>query len=274
MPSLKLVKDFKYPKSPLRYAGGKSKAVKHILNFIPKNTKEIVSPFFGGGSVEIALASNGVKVHGYDIFPQLVIFWNELLKSPLELSKEVQKYFPMEKERFYKLQKSFENNTNSLDIASIFFALNRSSFSGLTLSGGMSSTDTRFTQSSIDYLASFSVDNLSVQKLSFKESLNKHPSLLAYLDPPYLIKSTLYGIKGNTHKDFDHAGLFNILKNRDNWIMSYNDCPKIREMYKDYFIVNLDWKYGMSKDKNSKEIIILSLDLAKSNVAYEYKKAS
>ena len=37
--------------SPLRYAGGKSKAVCLILNNLPKlRKKRIVSPFFGGGS--------------------------------------------------------------------------------------------------------------------------------------------------------------------------------------------------------------------------------
>ena len=37
-------------KSPLRYAGGKSKAIKILKQYIPPNTKEICSPFFGGGS--------------------------------------------------------------------------------------------------------------------------------------------------------------------------------------------------------------------------------
>jgi hypothetical protein len=40
--------------SPLRYAGGKSKAIGMILDNLPKlNNKKIVSPFFGGGSFEL-----------------------------------------------------------------------------------------------------------------------------------------------------------------------------------------------------------------------------
>ena len=42
--------------SPLRYAGGKSKAVGLILeNMPPLKEKKVVAPFFGGGSFELAL---------------------------------------------------------------------------------------------------------------------------------------------------------------------------------------------------------------------------
>jgi len=43
--------------SPLRYAGGKSKAVGMILENMPKlRNKRIVSPFFGGGSFEMCVS--------------------------------------------------------------------------------------------------------------------------------------------------------------------------------------------------------------------------
>ena len=46
----------RYLGSPLRYAGGKSLAVGHILEHLPNNLNKVVSPFIGGGSVEIAIA--------------------------------------------------------------------------------------------------------------------------------------------------------------------------------------------------------------------------
>ena len=58
-------------KTPLRYAGGKSKAYKYILPYIPffPKPKRIISPFFGGGSMEIRWATEkGIPVIGYDIF--------------------------------------------------------------------------------------------------------------------------------------------------------------------------------------------------------------
>ena len=60
--------------SPIRYAGGKSKAIKKIEPYIPGNISCLVSPFFGGGSLEIHIAkTRGIKVYGYDIFNILVM---------------------------------------------------------------------------------------------------------------------------------------------------------------------------------------------------------
>ena len=62
--------------SPLRYAGGKSKAVGLILESLPKlKNKKVVSPFFGGGSLELCLCQNlGFEIVGYDTFDMLVNF--------------------------------------------------------------------------------------------------------------------------------------------------------------------------------------------------------
>ena len=67
--------------SPLRYAGGKSNAIGLILEHLPKLPhKRIVSPFFGGGSVELCLSQNlGFEVIGYDVFEMLTNFWNVLI---------------------------------------------------------------------------------------------------------------------------------------------------------------------------------------------------
>ncbi|MBT7252518.1 MAG: DNA adenine methylase, partial [Candidatus Nitrosopelagicus sp.] len=52
-------------KSPLRYPGGKSRAVKEIWKYIePLEPKTLCSPFFGGGSLEIFCAQQGIKVTG------------------------------------------------------------------------------------------------------------------------------------------------------------------------------------------------------------------
>jgi len=66
----------RYTESPLRYAGGKSLGVGFVIERLPDNVKRIISPFFGGGSVEIACANElGLKVVGYDIFDLLYIMF-------------------------------------------------------------------------------------------------------------------------------------------------------------------------------------------------------
>ena len=69
-------------------------------------------------------------------------------------------------------------------------------------------------------------------------------------------QNSLYGVSGNLHKGFEHERLHSVLSTRDRWVMSYNDCEQIREMYKDYEITTAEWSYGMNKSKKSSEIII------------------
>lgn len=247
--------------SPLRYPGGKTRAVDQISALIPKDTKEIIAPFFGGGSVEIHCAKQGIKVKGYDIFKSLVEFWECIFEDRYKLAKLIEEYHPLTKERFYELQKNQSTYEPKFRRAAVFFVLNRSSFSGSTLSGGMSPNHPRFNQSAIERVKEFSVSGITVENVDFSESIPANSGKFFYLDPPYLIKSNLYGNKGDTHKDFQHEKLFNIIKNEENWILSYNSCKEIEDMYKDFNFIYPNWKYGMSKEKDSKEIIILSYNV-------------
>ena len=251
-------------KSPLRYPGGKSRAVSKILPHIPKGV-DLCSPFFGGGSIEIAyaLANPNNKVYGYDLFEPLVCFWEELIKDSNRLATQVETIKRnFSKEDFHEFRKELkENFIPSRITAAKVFAINRASFSGATFSGGFSklSSEKRFTQSSIDRVRNFKVPNLSVGLSDFNDTLDKHKDEFLYLDPPYLLEkgsNNLYGSSGSTHKGFDHERLLELLQNRKGWIMSYNDCGWVRHAYESFNIVNLGWSYGMSKSKKSSEVLI------------------
>ncbi len=245
-------------RSPLRYPGGKTRGVDFITQFFPKNLDKLLSPFFGGGSIELSVAAKGTIVYGYDIFSPLVEFWQCLTTHPNELAAEVEKFFPLPKTKFYELQMTQTKFKTKLERAAVYYVLNRSSFSGSTLSGGMSPDHPRFTFSSIERLRNYFNPNIKVEKADFRKSFEAHPFTFAYVDPPYLIKSSLYGKKGNAHKDFDHEGLAEILKRREHWILSYNDCDEIRELYEGFYSLTPNWKYGMSNDKSSREVLIFS----------------
>lgn len=253
-------------KSPLRYPGGKSRAVSYLLKFIPPGTKEMVSPFFGGGSFELAVADRGIYVRGYDIFTPLVAFWHVLEFQPIQLAEEVAKYYPLSKQRFYELQRSdlssvWLTRESTMDVAAKFFVLNRASFSGITFSGGMSPGHHRFTRSSIQRLKEFRVKNFTVRGSDFRDVFQQLKGEFIYLDPPYYIDSSLYGKHGDTHKGFPHDELMRDLRQRSNWMLSYNDCEYVRDKYIGHFILTPKWVYGMSKNKASKEVLIFSKDL-------------
>lgn len=89
----------RYSGTPLRYAGGKTLAVGHIVNLLPDKIGKVVSPFLGGASVEIALAKElGIEVIGYDIFDILINYWHYQITQPKELAKKIAKFKPTKEE--------------------------------------------------------------------------------------------------------------------------------------------------------------------------------
>ncbi|NSX83447.1 hypothetical protein GOM44_03330 [Wolbachia endosymbiont of Atemnus politus] len=66
----------------------------------------MLSPFIGGGSIELALASRVTKVYGYDAFEPLVRFWQVILKDASYLAEVVKKYQNMTPAMFHNLQKT------------------------------------------------------------------------------------------------------------------------------------------------------------------------
>jgi DNA adenine methylase len=217
----------------------------------------------GGGSIELALASRGTRVFAYDAFKPLVDFWQCLIENAPLLCEKVRQYENMTPTMFYNLQKTFSTLKDRMEIAAVFFALNRSSFSGTTLSGGMSPGHPRFTQSAIERLEAFKIDNFTVQLSDFQNSIPKHENEFLYCDPPYLIDQKLYGKKGDQHSGFDHEALRELLIAREGWLLSYNDSEVIRKMYEGHCIVTPTWTYGMGSSKESNELLILSKDYHK-----------
>jgi DNA adenine methylase len=188
-----------------------------------------------------------------------VDFWQCVFEDKYKLANIIERYYPLSLDGFKELQSKQMEIDGKYERAANYYVLNRASFSGSTLSGGMSKDHPRFTPSSIERVKSFSSSNVRVKCLDFNESINIHNDMFLYLDPPYMIKNYLYGNRGNAHKNFDHLGLHRLLSKRKGWILSYNNCPEIRELYGDYKVVYPEWSYGMSKDKESKEILVLNI---------------
>ena len=171
----------------------------------------------------------------------------------------------MDKERFTTLRNVIMQETDDVTQAAYYFALNRCSFSGATLSGGFSkeAEASRFNAAAIDRLKGLDLRQLVVRHAMFPEFLESvtcdDGTSVLFLDPPYLVESKLYGMKGDMHDGFDHDGLAAILRTMKRWMLCYNDCERIRSLYSGYKIIDAQWSYGMNKTKKSSEIIILSV---------------
>ena len=90
--------------SPIRYAGGKSLAVGHVIELLPDTIERVISPFFGGGSVEIAMSKFlDLEVIGFDIFDILCNYWKYQIEQPGLLYEKLKELQP-EKDTFEKIR--------------------------------------------------------------------------------------------------------------------------------------------------------------------------
>jgi DNA adenine methylase len=246
-------------KSPLRYPGGKTRAIKILADHLPKDTKTLLSPFFGGGSFEL---STGLDVKANDLFGPLYTFWSVLKENPEELERRVRALMPVDKETFKRLRTSIMDIHDPVDVATAYYIINRCSFSGSTFCGGFSqeASTGRLNESSLKTLKSVKLDKVEFSNLDCCDFLDAHPAYhgtFVYADPPYYISTYIYGKDGDMHESFDHEKFARVIKGRKGpWLISYNDCEYIRALYSDCTIESVNWSYGMNAKKPSSEILI------------------
>ena len=255
-------------RSPLRYPGGKTRGCKVIEEQLLQHTDlskyaKIISPFFGGGSFEFYMQNKyGFGIIANDKFNPLYRFWNAAKTKKEDLCRLLLPLRPTTKEKFTQYRNNIMTEKDPLICAAWYFVINRCSFSGATLSGGFSqqAAEKRFTESSITRVNNLDLSKTEIHNEDFTTFLTKdYENGLIFLDPPYYLQkaSKLYGKNGDLHETFDHNGLAKILKTKNHWILCYNDCSYIRELYNEYNIISVNWSYGMNKTKKSSEILIL-----------------
>lgn len=265
-------------KSPLRYPGGKSRALKHIIPHIPV-FQEYREPFLGGGSVFVRLRQLYPKAvfKVNDLYPELYCFWSEIQAKPEAVITLVRKWkaeYQDGKVLYKYLIKNLKDFT-SLQKAAAFFILNRLTFSGTSESGGFSKQafEKRFTESSIlraENLATILTDNVQISNQDFSEIVNEAgEGVFIFLDPPYYSasKAGLYGKNGNMHKGFDHKRFAETMKNCEHkWLITYDNSDYIRELFDFANIYTWELTYGMRNvgdmgNQQAKEIFISNYEL-------------
>jgi DNA adenine methylase len=266
-------------KTPIRYAGGKSKAYNVITEQLPRLPlpERIVSPFMGGGSLESRWSSElGVEVIGYDIFDALTNFWNVLLTDSNGLADKLAS-LPPTKDKYKEIKEiliqwdytqemlsewktdHYKRDSISLDnlTAAAYYFYNHNLSYGPMYLGWMSKIyeNQNKWDKAVNRIREYKNPNLTVRKGSFHEVIPNHTNDFLYLDPPYFLdkdadNKMLKGMYPNCnidvhHKGFDHKLLRDLLHNhKGNFILSYNDCETIREYYKDFDLSYPKWHYS------------------------------
>lgn len=282
--------------SLIRYPGGKSKLRKEITSYIENFLDpdlEYREPFFGGGSIGLAILENNPRriwINDKDL--GISCLWTAVMRYP-ELLKKLVREFKPSIEKFDEFKEFLLDGSVSPmgeEIAEYGFkklALHQISYSGLGVrSGGplggrkpenVAGTtavkypiDCRWSPEYIckkidqisQRMAEISIRREMCSCLDFEEVLRDEEPAVIYLDPPYYVKGNDLYQYGFTYED--HVRLAGVLRHCPHrWILSYDDCSEVRELYRWAKIEELWVKYtitqkdGECQIPNKVELIIM-----------------
>ncbi len=251
--------------SPLRYPGGKSRALQKIAAQLPANFDEYREPFVGGGSVFVYLRQlfPNARMWINDLNFDLFCFWRETQKDAQQLAAAIQQVKDETsngRELFERLrQQAGGTLLSDFERAVRFFVLNRISFSGTVDSGRYSegAFRGRFTESSIVRVRQLGalLENVKITNQDYAQVLHaRGEDVFIFLDPPYLTatKSRLYGLNGTLHTVFDQKAFANEMRQcKHQWLITYDDSPAIRANFDYAFQDEWQLQYGMNNYKRN-----------------------
>ena len=272
-------------KTPLRYPGGKSRAVVKLFQFIPDlgNYKEFREPFLGGGSVAIAITKRypDLSIWVNDLYTPLFDFWTQLQHNGDELTKEIRRLKeenpePETARGLFNESKNYlgedYRRSSPFSRAVSFFIVNKCSFSGLTESSSFSpqASQSNFSLKGIDRLPEYSelIQHCRITTLSYEEMLWDKKDVFIYLDPPYDIKDNLYGRKGGLHKKFDHDVFAQVCDGYCSpMLISYNSDQIVKNRFKEWTAAEFAHTYTMrsvgcynTDQAKRKELVLLNYE--------------
>ena len=270
--------------TPIRYPGGKSKAVKKLYPMLPKldEYEEWREPFLGGGSMSIEITKRfpDMKIWVNDLYPALYTFWTSVQSDGKEMSEKLLKmksecYTSEESKTMLGEQKEIINDKTSskFDKAVAWYFANRNSFSGLTETGTYSDQANKmtFTINIISKLPHYQklIRNWKITNGSYDVLLKDNNSkTFVYLDPPYELTkqnaNNLYGKRGSMHEGFDHDEFAKNCNECDmDMMISYNADQSIKDRFQGWNELEFDHTYSMrsvgdymENQKDRKELVL------------------
>lgn len=286
-------------KSPVSRVGNKS-AILHILYALfPLNYGRFVDVFGGSGSVLLGKPEiSSFEVYN-DFDHNLVNLFRCMKERTMAVIRELGFCHLNSRDDFTAIKKFFEHEvftdeylsdelklteillpppeaaeisdirkriTEDYDVrrAAMFLKLLRNSYSSGCKSFASQPFDIRKLFGMIRQLED-RMANVVIENQDF-DSVIKHydrPDTFFYADPPYFSTEDMYAVD---FAESDHIRLRNTLKGiKGKFLLSYNDCPKIRELYDGFAIFDFSRTHSMAQryeaGKEFKELLIGNYDL-------------
>lgn len=288
----------RYIKSPISWVGGKAAIRGVILGCIPIDCIRYAEPF--GGGATILLSKQPHKFEAYNDYNSDLVNMFRCIKD-LGLSFfSTAGLFPLNSRQEFKLlqdflerkEPDFTNINREMGVAKewfndadckqieklltsraelydveravAFYKVIRYSYSSTGKSFGGQPVNLPNVLEDI-YAISKRLNNVVIDNKDFADFIKLHdkPGTFIYLDPPYYETENFYG---GFSRD-DHVRLYECLVNLKyaKFLLSYNGCEFIKELYKPYTIVELSRLHSMAQRYNAgskfEELLIANYDI-------------
>jgi DNA adenine methylase len=266
--------------TPLRYPGGKACLAPALCAVMDANNlvrPVMAEPYAGaaGASLELLFAERVKSILINDLDYRIYAFWWAVLNHPKAFIEGIARV-PLSI-REWKRQRAIYRNPRKhkrFDVGFATFYLNRTNRSGILINagpiGGMKQKgewgiDARFTRPTlvdrVERIAAYRdrIEISNLDALSFVTNIIQHygdEELFIYLDPPYYEKGADLYLSHYEHEDHVAVGKALKMCGHPNWVVTYDDVPAIRHIYKACRVVPFELRYTARDRRQGAELFI------------------
>ena len=243
----------------ISWIGGKKLLRKKILEQFPdqESYDRYIEVFGGAGWLLFSKDKHAPMEVFNDVNGELINLYRIVKHHPEALQKELE-WLLMSREQFFDELNRNTRGMTDIQRAARFFCMIKESFGSDCKSFGIRNRDMK---KAVDYLREVSgrLNRVVIENHDFEQLIKTYdrPGALFYLDPPYYEAEKYYPDRFNPE---DHERLQKCLRDlKGKFILSYNDCPQIRELYKGFAIIEverLDNLVNKIESRKYKELII------------------
>jgi len=254
-------------KSPISYLGGKSLLANKIIPLIPEH--HCYCEVFAGGAWMLFKKDKSNNEIINDINSDLTTLY-KVIRHHLEEFIRYFKWTLTARDEFERLKKENPETLTDIQRSARFYYLLKNGYGSRMLNPSFSVATTRNSNFNLLRIeedlssAHLRLSRVTIENLEYAKLIKKcdRPHTFFYIDPPYYGCEDYYGKEIFEKEDF--TKLRDILTGIEGkFIMSINDVPEIRELYKGFNIKEVDTSYslaGANKKKKVRELLIMNFE--------------
>ena len=237
------------------WIGGKRLLSKKIVSLFPEKSDRFIDVFGGGGSILFAKDKHAPLEIYNDANGDLVNLFRCIKYHRSELQREISGYINA-REVFNEIKERLDTSGfTDIQRAAMFYIKIKMSFGADGRTFGCNKKNL-----SSDYLTDIeqrlnSGAGVVIEHKDFENLIKVYdrPKAIFYCDPPYHTTEKYYDV---AFKEDDHIRLKQCLNSiKGKFLLSYNDDDFIRELYKEYEIIEVSRQNNLGKGKYNELII-------------------